>query len=58
MIVDMDGAYAYRSSCIKQVARFQREELRDVGYQLIDFVEHLTRTALLHRLPIDVQVEV
>ena len=58
MVVNLYGAYAYWSACIEQVARLQREILGDVAHQFVNLVEHIARTAFLHRLSVDVQMEV
>ena len=58
MVVDVYWTYAYRRSCVEQIARLQREELRDVADELVHFVEHVARTAFLHRLSVNVQMEV
>ena len=43
---------------IENVARLQGKELRDIGNDLIHPIEHIRGTALLHRLPVDIQMEV
>ena len=58
MVVNFYRTYAYRSTRIEQVARLQRKELGDVAHQLVNLVEHIARTAFLHRLSVDVQMEV
>ncbi len=57
-VADVNRPYACGSAGIEQVARLQREELRDVGDDLINGVEHIRGTALLYGLAIDVEVEV
>ncbi len=58
MVVNLYGAYAYWSACIEQVARLQREILGDVAHQFVNLVEHIARAAFLHRLSVDVKMEV
>ena len=57
-VADVNRTNACRGAGIEQVARLQREELRDVGDDLINGVEHIRGTALLHGLAIDVEMEV
>ena len=58
MVVNLYGSYAYGSACIEQVARLQREILGDVAHQFVNLVEHIARAAFLHRLSVDVKMEV
>ena len=57
VIFYLHGAYARRSARIKEVARLQREEPTDIGYQLVDCVEHVGRLPLLPHLTINGKAE-
>ena len=58
VVVYLHGTTTRRATRIEQIARLQRKVLTDVGDNLIYLVEHIARTAFLHRLAIDVQMEV
>ena len=57
LIVNLHWSHSRRSSCVENVARLQREELRNIGYQLIHLVEHVGSASLLHSVAIDVEME-
>lgn len=57
MVVYMDGTARCGASGVENVTRFEREIPADVGNKLVHFVEHVARTALLHGLTVDVEVE-
>ena len=50
VVVDVDGAYASGSACIEHIARLEGEELRDIGDDLVDTVEHVGGAAFLYGL--------
>ena len=54
----MYGSHACGGSGVEEVARLQREELTDVGYQLVHLMEHVGRMSALDSHAIDVEVEV
>ena len=53
----MDRTNACRGAGIEDITRLQREELGDVGDNLIDTIKHIAGTAFLNRLAIDIQME-
>ena len=57
VVVNLHRATACRTTRIEQVSRLQREVLTDVRDNLIHLVEHIARTAFLHILTIDVEME-
>ena len=57
MVVHVDGANADRGAGEEHVARLQCEEAADVADEFIHLIQHVARTPRLHRLPIDVEVE-
>ena len=57
VVVNLHRATACGTTRIEQVSRLQREVLTDVRDNLIHLVEHIARTAFLHILTIDVEME-
>ena len=57
VVVDVDGTYASGSACIEHIARLEGEELRDIGDDLVDTVEHVGGAAFLYGMAVDVEVE-
>ena len=53
----MDRTNACGGAGIEDITRLQREELGDVGDNLIDTIKHIAGTAFLYRLAIDIQME-
>ena len=58
VVVYLYRTYACWCSCVKYVACLQCEELRYIGYNLVNLVEHVACATLLHCLSVNVKVEV
>ena len=58
MVVDLNGTYTHGSSRIKKIAGLQGEEAADIRNDFVHPEKHVTRPSLLHRLTIDIEVEV
>ena len=58
MVVDLHRTASCRTTRIEQVSCLERKILADVGDDFIHLVEHIARTAFLHILAVDVEMEV
>ena len=58
MVVDLHRTASCRTTRIEQISSLERKILADVGDDFIHLVEHIARTAFLHILAVDVEMEV
>ena len=57
MVIDVDRAHTCWCASVENIARLQREELGDIGDNLINTIKHVAGAAFLHRFAIDIQME-